>query len=238
MARYILYSSLIHLLAALVYAGLAAARTPPKIYDVTFWGGQSGHGAGRLEPAPLGAAPDASPPPGTETPKVEPPPSSEDAARPAIPKSTTAPAPTAPKPGRAAQKKEGRGNSPLGKGDTLGQKRGPVGGVGTALEIGGFGPGSAGTNSRFPHSWYVHLLYKKLWETWDHSNAGNKECTVTFAIARDGGLAQPVKITDSSGDGDYDFTARRAVEESTPFPPLPGTFREKTLEVRVRFRLQ
>ncbi|MBK6880861.1 MAG: TonB C-terminal domain-containing protein [Elusimicrobia bacterium] len=113
-----------------------------------------------------------------------------------------------------------------------------MGGVGTSLEIGGFGPGGGGDASKqFPFKWYGELIYKRLWEAWDRTDAGTRECKVGFVVQRDGSV-KSVKIKASSGDSLFDMTAKRAVTAAAPFPPLPDGFKEKELPVLVRFRLQ
>jgi TonB family protein len=253
---YIKISAVVH---ALGLTGLVAASflkpPPPQVYGIEFTGGQSGFGTGRMEPAPM---PVVAPAPNGADPAahvLEKPPVSDDVQRVAVPdvdvlKKIAEEKERKKKKKKAAEKKKkspphkkkggeegGRGDSPLGHGDTMGAKTGPVGGVGTSLEIGGFGPGSGGKKSKFPYSWYVNAIYKRLWESWDRTNAGNKECSVSFTIARNGHLKE-ARVSDPSGDGDYDFNAKRAVETSAPFPELPEGYREPLLKVSVRFRLQ
>lgn len=248
MNRYLTYSSLIHATALAVVAYLNFQAEKPQIYyGFQFLGGQSGFGTGKLEPAP---APLANPPAAAgkpaETP-VAPPEPSADPDRIALPKE--ADKPTVKKPvaevepqGKNTKKgkgtKDGRGEASFGHGDFQGAKTGPVGGIGTSLEIGGFGPGSAGLPvSPFPFKWYGELVYKRLWESWDRTDAGTRECKVAFLIQKDGQV-RDIRVKNSSGDSYFDMTAKRAVTAAAPFPPLPDGFEAKDLPVLVRFRLQ
>ena len=113
-----------------------------------------------------------------------------------------------------------------------------MGGIGTALEIGGFGPGSSGDlAARFPFNWYVNILYKRLWESWEMKDAGTRSCAVAFTILKDGSV-KDISLESPSGDAFFDQMAQRAVEVSSPFPPLPEGFQEPSLRVIVRFKLQ
>lgn len=198
-------------------------------------GGQSGFGTGKLEPAPAPVKSAAPPAPASEALPL-----SEDLERVAVAKKTPPKKETPVTKGteKKQTKLSGRGNAALGHGDFQGSKTGPVGGIGTSLEIGGFGPGGAGNASnQFPFKWYGELVYKRLWEAWDRTDAGTLECKVAFKILKDGKVAA-VKVKNTSGDSLYDMTAKRAVLAAAPFPPLPDGFKEKELPVLVQFRLQ
>lgn len=238
MNRYLAISSSIHgIVFGFFFLFLSWTDRPQAYYGFQFMGGQSGFGTGRLEPAP---APPPSATTGTKSispdEKLKP---SDNTDRVALNKKD-------PKKAAAVSKKTelktgvkgGRGESALGRGDFQGSKTGPVGGVGTSLEIGGFGPGGAGgAGQQFPFKWYGELVYKRLWEAWDRTDAGTRECKVAFKIMRDGKVTG-VKIKTSSGDALFDMTAKRAVLTAAPFSPLPEGFKEKELPILVRFRLQ
>ncbi|MBL0059759.1 MAG: TonB family protein [Elusimicrobia bacterium] len=241
MNRYLIYSSTLHgVLLGVISLALFWTEKPQVYYGFQFLGGQSGFGTGRLEPAPSPTASPVGRPAVTEPPLAEPPPVAEDPNRVAIPeKPEEKKVPEAPKNlPKKGGKKDGRGNSPLGHGDFQGAKTGPVGGVGTSLEIGGFGPGGGGGGAKqFPFKWYGELVYKRLWEAWDRTDAGTRECKVGFTLLKDG-TVKAIKIKMSSGDSLFDMTAKHAVSAAAPFPPLPDGFKEKELPVLVRFRLQ
>ncbi|MBK8575561.1 MAG: cell envelope integrity protein TolA [Elusimicrobia bacterium] len=246
MTRYLAYSSVLHGLAfGTLLLFLSWTDRPQAYYGFQFLGGQSGFGTGRLEPAPAPApTKEVGHLPGSAA-KEETLPKSDDTDRVAIAKKTASKKETAPtakspekNPKNKAGEKGGRGNAALGHGDFQGSKTGPVGGVGTSLEIGGFGPGGAGgAGNLFPYKWYGELVYKKLWEAWDRTDAGTLECKVAFKILKDGKVLN-VKIKSTSGDALFDMNAKRAVLVAAPFPKLPDGFKEEELPILVRFRLQ
>jgi hypothetical protein len=93
--------------------------------------------------------------------------------------------------------------------------------------------------NQFPFKWYGELVYKRLWEAWDRTDAGTLECKVAFKILKDGkvtGQCQSQKLFGRFAL--FDMTAKRAVLAAAPFPPLPDGFKEKELPILVRFRLQ
>jgi len=244
--RYLAYSSVLHGLAfGTIFFLLSWTDRPQTYYGFQFLGGQSGFGTGRLEPAPAPAPTKEAGNTVGSGPKEEVLPKSDDTDRVAIAKKVDAkknPAKGSKTPEKTHAKKGGekggRGNAALGHGDFQGSKTGPVGGVGTSLEIGGFGPGGAGgAGNQFPFKWYGELVYKRLWEAWDRTDAGTLECKVAFKILKDGKVAN-VKVKNTSGDSLFDMTAKRAVLAAAPFPPLPDGFKEKELPILVRFRLQ
>ena len=61
------------------------------------------------------------------------------------------------------------------------------------------------------------------------------EATVHYRIQRDGRIVD-VRIATSSGINSFDLAALRAVQASTPLPPLPRAFREGSLGVNLIFR--
>ena len=246
MSRYLAYSTFIHAAGIAIFLFMANLSTKPTAYyGFQFLGGQSGFGTGRLEPAPAPALTKEAGKSVGSAPKEDVLPKSDDADRVAIAKKSESKK-EGPKGSKNQEKslakkageKGGRGNAALGHGDFQGSKTGPVGGVGTSLEIGGFGPGGAGgAGNQFPFKWYGELVYKRLWEAWDRTDAGTLECKVAFKILKDGKVAG-VKIKSSSGDSLFDMTAKRAVLAAEPFPPLPDGFKESELPILVRFRLQ
>lgn len=250
LSRHIAYSTAIHfgLLLALVIS--SGGKPKKKFYGVQFLGGASGFGTGKLEPAPAPtktAAPAPQKAPAAAKVK-EKPAASADKSKIAVSKEkekgtkspkTSAEAPESKAP--AASKggaPDGRGEATKGKGDSLAAKYGPVGGVGTSLEIGGFGPGGQPTpNSRFPYAYYVNGLYQKLRKNWDYRQASTKECVMMFVIQRNGEITD-IEVAETSNDYVFDDLAFRAVSNSSPLGPLPEGFKEPDLPVYVRFRME
>lgn len=236
MTRFLVYSSALHgLVLGSIFFFLSWSEPPQAYYGFQFMGGQSGFGTGKLEPAPAPAKSSETP-----APEKDVLPTSEDTSRVAIAKKIEPKKETPKQKSKETTqaKSGGKGNAALGHGDFQGSKTGPVGGVGTSLEIGGFGPGGGGSSAnQFPFKWYGELVYKRLWEAWDRTDAGTSECKVAFKILKDG-KATEIKIKASSGDSLFDMNAKRAVLSASPFPPLPGGFKDADLPILVRFRLQ
>ncbi len=84
----------------------------------------------------------------------------------------------------------------------------------------------------FPYPWYLKMVSDKLDQHW--KPLGESTCQVTFTIARGGRVSGEV-VRKSSGDLFFDQTALRAVQDSSPMPPLPNGYPEETLRVHMTF---
>jgi TonB family protein len=60
---------------------------------------------------------------------------------------------------------------------------------------------------------------------------------VSFDIQRDGTISTP-RIVQSSGIATLDFSARRAILDAGPFPPLPQAFPGNTAPFEIVFELK
>ena len=121
--------------------------------------------------------------------------------------------------------------------------RKPAGsGAGGVLSTGlsGTGGGGGGTGSgTFPYSYYVQALRDRISGSWYRSLVspglrGKHVSTVYFRIGRRGRI-QGLKVEKSSGVDALDLSARRAVENASPFPPLPDDFPYSYLVVHFEF---
>ena len=93
----------------------------------------------------------------------------------------------------------------------------------------------------FPYEWYIRLLENKIFANWDIIGVNfmaerASSVAVFFVIGRDGSL-QGAKIEKSSGEGEVDSSAIKAVTDSAPFSPLPDGYKENTLEVHFAFKV-
>lgn len=89
---------------------------------------------------------------------------------------------------------------------------------------------------------YADLLRRAISEKWRTGDVDAlvrraRPATVNFDIQRDG-TVRNVKIVESSGIPSLDFSARRAVLEAAPLPPLPREFERDTANVEFSFQLQ
>lgn len=89
---------------------------------------------------------------------------------------------------------------------------------------------------------YADLLRRAISEKWrtgdvDPFVRSAKPATVSFDILRNG-TVRDVKIVQSSGIPTLDFSARRAILEAAPLPPLPREFERDSAVVEFTFQLQ
>ncbi len=91
--------------------------------------------------------------------------------------------------------------------------------------------------AKFPFSYYVNQIRKKIVENWVWSQnySGELKTVVYFKIIRSGEIKE-LHIKESSKNRFYDNICLRAVEVSAPFPPLPEGFKEDYLGVYFEFK--
>jgi periplasmic protein TonB len=103
----------------------------------------------------------------------------------------------------------------------------------------GVGPGGAFGN-RF--GWYSDLLIQRVSQKWRTEDVDARLQTappviVTFVIRRDGSAGN-VRILQTSGNRNLDYSAQRAVIEAAPFPPLPQGYERDSAEIEFWFQLK
>ena len=111
-------------------------------------------------------------------------------------------------------------------------------------EMAGAGRIGTGANTtlgtRFgEYSARIQQMVSQHWRTGD-VEAGIRsapQVVVSFDIRRDGTIGEP-KIVQGSGITTLDFSARRAILEASPFPPLPQEFPRSTATVEFVFELK
>jgi len=90
----------------------------------------------------------------------------------------------------------------------------------------------------FPHIWYLKIVEKKVNENWvTHGidiTGKRADPVVSFRVARDGSV-YGIKLERSSGSAALDQSAVEAVENASPFPPLPEDFKGDSLGVHFGF---
>jgi TonB family protein len=109
---------------------------------------------------------------------------------------------------------------------------------------GQLGPGSKfGTvsvdNAGFDYPYYFVQAFGKIQDNWANPVAANQPltCVIYFQILRTGTVLDPV-IEKSSGVEAYDRACLRAVQSSSPLPPLPSDFREDIIGIHLEFPYQ
>ncbi|MEP7010123.1 MAG: energy transducer TonB [Acidobacteriota bacterium] len=171
------------------------------------------------------------------------------AAAPAKPTATPAPtkpaAPTTPpakppapvKPPTPAKPGTGTGAPGPGADVAKGTEAGPRGSsAGTAAGTSPFGDRIASIDPDFTYGYYIEQLLRQIDAMWTRPQAGtNIRTIVRFRILRRGDIDQ-LAIAESSGINAFDLAALRAVQNASPFPPLPASYRNPTLNVTLIVR--
>ena len=100
-----------------------------------------------------------------------------------------------------------------------------------------------GTNSPFGEQfgWYANLLRDKIAQRWQSAglNANTRPVTVQFTMRRDGSLVQGLpRVVETSGDGNVDRSAQRAILDAAPFPQLPPGLARNEVTVELSFHVR
>jgi periplasmic protein TonB len=127
------------------------------------------------------------------------------------------------------------GTAPMGTPDGDPGRRGSP--TGNPLGTSAFGSQIAGLdNPDFKFGYYLDQLLSAIDAKWARPPLGDKvECTIGFRIQRDGGITE-LTVTRSSGYNSFDLAALRAVQNASPFPPLPRAYRNDSLGVNLIVR--
>jgi len=124
----------------------------------------------------------------------------------------------------------------LTTGISAGDGGGSGGGSGTGTGD-GFGDGM-GTGD-FPYAYYIATLRNKISSSWYNALIspgvrGKFAAVVFFKILR-GGSVEDIKLETESGLKSLDLSAVRAIENASPFPPLPSDYPYSYLGVHFEF---
>jgi protein TonB len=203
------------------------------------------------KPAPPKPAPAAEEPPEPEPPKAKPErptpkPSREEVPelpdKPAKkPEKPQKPASEMPKPAAPSAKssnpKPPSPAPPAPANETGGEpgRRGAP--TGSAQGTSSFGSQIAGLdNPDFKFGYYIDQLLSAIDSKWTRPPLGNDvKAVISFRIQRDGSLTD-LQVAQSSGYNSFDLAALRAVQNASPFPPLPRAYRQDSLGVNLIVR--
>ena len=112
------------------------------------------------------------------------------------------------------------------------------GGTGTG---GGFGSGSGDPFgvAGFPFSYYLQIISDRITSQWftalvDTGVGGQYQTQVYFRIYKNGQVSD-LKVDISSGVQAFDLSALRAIQNSSPFPPLPSEYDGQYLGITLIF---
>jgi TonB family protein len=103
----------------------------------------------------------------------------------------------------------------------------------------GTGDGIGGSGLVFPYAYYIDMLRGKISASWYNSLIspglrGKYEAVVYFRILRNGNIER-LKLEKDSGITSLDLSALRAIENASPFAPLPPDFPSSYLVVHFKF---
>jgi TonB family protein len=148
--------------------------------------------------------------------------------------------PEKPKPEPPRPVSAGSGSNPAGtapKGDANGEagRRGAP--TGSALGTTAFGSQIAGLdNPDFKFGYYIDQLLSAIDSKWVRPPLGNDvKAVISFRIQKDGSLTD-LQVAQSSGYNSFDLAALRAVQNASPFAPLPRAYRNDSLGVNLIVR--
>jgi TonB family protein len=89
---------------------------------------------------------------------------------------------------------------------------------------------------------YSALIQERVTQHWrtgdvDANIRTGPQVVVSFEIRRDGSVGA-LRVTQESGISTLDFSARRAILEASPFPPLPQAFERSSATFEIVFELK
>src|SRR5512143_2250718 len=149
------------------------------------------------------------------------------------------PEPAAPTAADAVNAAAATAQSGSGYGLRFGTGGGGTGGTGGGGGGTGAGAGDPFGVSGFPFQFYLQMISDKITANWfqalvDPGVAGVLQTQVYFRIYKNGTISD-VKIDVSSGVESFDLSARRAIEASKPFAPLPNEYDGQYLGITLVF---
>lgn len=142
-------------------------------------------------------------------------PTQKPLAKPEKPKDLTPPPPTAPAPPAEPAKRQG---SPFGN---------PFGSSSSNAVVGVEDP-------NFTYGYYLDRVVARIESNWTRPPVGSevKNAHVYFRILRSGKVSD-VRLVSTSGSDFFDQAALRAVEASSPLPPLPTSYAKDELGIQL-----
>ncbi|MEM7351409.1 MAG: energy transducer TonB [Acidobacteriota bacterium] len=84
----------------------------------------------------------------------------------------------------------------------------------------------------FTYGYYLDRVVSAISANWVRPPLGNLETHLHFRIRRDGTITD-LRLVKSSTEGDFDAAALRAVESSSPLPPLPKGYKRDDLGINL-----
>ncbi len=109
------------------------------------------------------------------------------------------------------------------------------------------GGGGVGLGDNSPlgtqYGYYANLLLELIGQHWHPSTMDARtqtnQAVVQFTLLRDGSLVPgSVRLIQTSGNRDLDYSAQRALLDIDRFPPLPGGFPRDRADLQIHFDLR
>ncbi len=149
----------------------------------------------------------------------------------------TKPEPSAPAASRRRPRPGDR--RPAGRRSGFGLRFGTGGGTGGTGGGTGTGTGDPFGVGNFPFQFYLQMISDKITANWfqslvDPGVGGLLQTQVYFRIYKNGTISD-VRVEVSSGVESFDLSARRAIQSSTPFAPLPNEYDGQYLGITLVF---
>jgi TonB family protein len=89
-------------------------------------------------------------------------------------------------------------------------------------------PGAGGADFAARYGWYIAAAKRRVAPNWNTlfldpsvRNSRTLHCVISFTIMKDGSVKN-LRISQSSGNSSWDTSGLRAIQSSSPFPPLPN----------------
>jgi len=87
----------------------------------------------------------------------------------------------------------------------------------------------------FTSNYYLGLMRDKVYRNWQVSERPfTLRCILYFQVNRSGKVIR-LRLERSSGFYDFDRAAMRAIENASPFPPLPPSYKKERLTIHFAF---
>jgi len=156
---------------------------------------------------------------------------------PSVPQATRPGAPTLPRPGE--KELPALSHSPLPERRVTAAAPAPPVGRPTGSPTAPANSSISLDAGNFPFAWYIRQMHQKIEAEWSRNPPlarPDQVPVVVVEILRNGTIKPPT-IEKSSGNSVYDRAALRAVQDASPFPPLPQEWAKPSLRVGLAFEL-
>jgi TonB family protein len=107
---------------------------------------------------------------------------------------------------------------------------------GNPLGTTAFGARISGVDPSFTYDSYLTRMLARIETEWRRPTVqGTVEAVLHFVVDRDG-TVRDLRVVETSGNRPFDLAAVRAVQNASPLPPLPHTYRKDSLGVNLIVR--